>query len=433
MSGTAKQTLKRQMMLGMAGIVAFVGVLFFGMWLTDPNRGKPDAREIARLESEEVVKNYKDSASSSLTPQDQWIAKSEEELLTYQQTNKALNERVKVLESNLQRLLDKPSHSVNKLNKPADPFATDKALSLDQALPSPDATTPLPPGGPQISSFGFDTPSPAPQPLAPKPPASKPAAPPPSLASPAVSSSSVTAEQVPVLQEEMEVFLIGEASAVRPKNVDHYLPAGSFVKVSLLSGVDATTGGESTQNPQPILMRLIDLGVLPNYFSSDIVDCHATGTVRGDISSERAKIRSEFLSCVLDNGDVAEIKIKGWVNGEDGKEGFRGRLVEKSGALIARSFVSGLFSGLGNSLASQYQTVSQNALGSVTTMNPGDAGKAGLAQGSSTALDKIADYYMARANEIFPIIEVSSNRIGELVLQQGVDFGDNIQQGVRPQ
>jgi conjugal transfer pilus assembly protein TraB len=37
-------------------------------------------------------------------------------------------------------------------------------------------------------------------------------------------------------------------------------------------------------------------------------------------------------------------------------------------------------------------------------------------------MEKLADYYMERANELYPIIEVNPKRIGEVVFLDGVDF-----------
>lgn len=411
MSLTAKQIYWRQVILGSGVVCGFVVLIVFGLWVTDTGQETQSPMERAQAEAQELVTNYRDQVASELSPHDKWISKSEQELINYKNENEQLHDRMAEMEKKLGQL----THQVEKEDTPS-PSPSSKPSVLDEPLPGakepntgPLASTPVKPGGASIDSFQVSQPRlPTPVPVA---------------------SDQV---QEPVTPE-LEVFTVSEIDQDSAKNVSHYIPAGSFMTVSLLSGVDALTGGATAQDAQPILMRLMDYGILPNHFRANIVDCHVTGTVRGVLSSERARVRSEFLSCIFENGDVVEVKIKGWVNGEDGKDGFRGRLVEKSGALLARTFVSGMFSGLGSSIASQYQSVSTNALGSVTTIDPGDASKAGLAVGTSTAFEKIADYYMARANEIFPIIEVSSHRLGELVLQQGVDLGQQFETQMRGQ
>lgn len=56
----------------------------------------------------------------------------------------------------------------------------------------------------------------------------------------------------------------------------------------------------------------------------------------GDLSSERAYLRGETVSCVLLDGSVIETR-QGYAAGEDGKAGVRGRLVTKQGQFIARA------------------------------------------------------------------------------------------------
>ena len=63
----------------------------------------------------------------------------------------------------------------------------------------------------------------------------------------------------------------------------------------------------------------------------DIARCHVTGAGYGQLASERAHVRLERIACVLRSGDVIDTKIKGYVAGEDGKTGIRGRLVSKTG------------------------------------------------------------------------------------------------------
>ena len=68
----------------------------------------------------------------------------------------------------------------------------------------------------------------------------------------------------------------------------------------------------------------------------DIARCHVTGAGYGQLASERAHVRLERIACVLRSGDVIDTKIKGYVAGEDGKTGIRGRLVSKQGKILSR-------------------------------------------------------------------------------------------------
>lgn len=413
MVDSPKKASKKQWVIGLGGFALFIGLLVFGMWVSDPNKGKPDPREVARLEAQEVRKDYKARSVDAVTPKERWISKSEQELAAY----KAENRQLKQDQATMKKKLDDIERLIRsgQLNQGSSASTSPAKGSLPPP-PNPNQTgvPVMQPGTPNGQNQGVKDKI-AGNILPPSPQGKK-----------AVNNNggnpAGSSIQVFTFDDEQS----GSKKKKKSKNVAHYLPSGTFGKVVLLSGVDAPTGGEAENNPVPILMRLLDHGTLPNYFNSEIKDCHVTGDVRGDLSSERGKIRTEKLSCVLINGDIVEVDVKGWVNGEDGKEGFPGRVVEKAGALLARTFVAGTFSGIGNNVAMQYQNVSQSALGTVTTIDPSDVGKAGVATGLSTSMEKLADYYMKRADEMYPIIEVAANRIGELVLSEGVDLERNI-------
>ena len=66
------------------------------------------------------------------------------------------------------------------------------------------------------------------------------------------------------------------------------------------------------------------------------------GAGYGDISAERAYIRTENLSCVRHDGRTLEVKIHGSIFGEDGKVGVRGRLVSKQGRDPRNALIAGV-------------------------------------------------------------------------------------------
>jgi conjugal transfer pilus assembly protein TraB len=207
------------------------------------------------------------------------------------------------------------------------------------------------------------------------------------------------------------------------KTVKNYLPSGTFVTTTLLSGVDAPTGGQADSNPLPILLRLVDNGQMPNFFRSYVENCHITGAAVGQLSSERAFIRLEMMSCVLKDGTIIERSVKGYVTGEDGKAGLRGTVVTKQGALLARSAAAGFLQGFGSSL----NTVgTAGTVSGVVNQSTSSVLQSGLAQGSGDAFSGLANYYLERANETHAIIEISAGRIGEIIFTQGVDFGTSI-------
>lgn len=206
------------------------------------------------------------------------------------------------------------------------------------------------------------------------------------------------------------------------KRIEDYTPAGSFFRAVILGGVDAPTGGQAQDNPHPVLMRVDDLAFLPNNFRFDVKSCNITGTAYGDISSERAIVRTEKISCISNDGFVYEKKIKGHLYGEDGKAGIRGTLVSKQGQVLANALFAGVGAGIGQAFQQQASNYSTSALGSVQSIDADKIGMAGAGAGVSTALNKLSEYYINLAEQMFPVIEVSAGRVGDIVLVSGIDW-----------
>jgi conjugal transfer pilus assembly protein TraB len=200
--------------------------------------------------------------------------------------------------------------------------------------------------------------------------------------------------------------------------VETYLPV-SFTRGTLLGGLDAPTGGQSQSNPHPVLIRLADNSVLPNRFRVEYRECFVVAAGYGDISSERAYLRTENLSCVREDGSTLDVKIQGSIYGEDGKVGMRGRLVSKQGQILANALLAGVVSGIGQGLSTAATTTSTSALGTIASISGGDAYRAGLGTGVGHALDRLAQYYIKLAEQTFPVIEIDAGREIDVVITKG--------------
>jgi conjugal transfer pilus assembly protein TraB len=210
------------------------------------------------------------------------------------------------------------------------------------------------------------------------------------------------------------------AAASSARTRDTYLPSTAFMRAVLLSGLDAPTGGQAQNNPHPVLLRVLDHAQLPNSFRSDVKDCFILGSGYGDLSSERAYVRTESLSCIREGGEALDIPLKGVLVGPDGKAGVRGRLVTKTGQVLANALVAGLISGLGTALTSSAITQSVSPLGATQTIDPDKALQAGIGAGLARGLDKLVQYYIALADKIYPVIEVDAGQVVDVVVTRGV-------------
>ena len=168
------------------------------------------------------------------------------------------------------------------------------------------------------------------------------------------------------------------------------------------------------------MLRLDDNAILPNRFRAQVRECFVIGAGYGDISSERAYIRTERLSCVRNDGTALEVKIKGSIFDETGKVGVKGRLVTKQGQVLANALLAGVISGIGQGFQNQYTTLTTSPFGQYATTDPSHAFEAGMSGGVGRAMDRLAQYYISLAEKTFPVIEVDAGRSVDVVLTEGV-------------
>jgi len=200
------------------------------------------------------------------------------------------------------------------------------------------------------------------------------------------------------------------------------IPAGSLLRGVLLSGLDAPTGRQARRDPYPALVRLKHAAILPNRFRADVRECFITVAGYGELSSERALLRTEVITCVRHDGGVIEVPVDGYAVGEDGKVGLRGRLVSKQGQVIARAMQVSFLQGLSDVFTkTPVTTISTRHDGRVQYQDvlSGDAMEAAAIAGTGRALERLAQYYLDMAENIFPVIEVDAGRTIELILNRG--------------
>lgn len=204
------------------------------------------------------------------------------------------------------------------------------------------------------------------------------------------------------------------------KNVNSYVPAGTYSKAVVIGGVDANTevGGGNAQT-RVVTIRIIDNGKIPGGHTSILKDCTLLASAYGVASSERVALRGERLTCVAASGDVLETDITASIYGSDGRQDVRGRMVYPESKLLTRAFVAGSLSGIGNGVANSFSTQSISPLGATSTIPSADIFKYGAAQGVGKGLDKLADYYIKRAEQLQPVVQLGSGSLVTVVIQRG--------------
>ena len=394
---------KRQVLL-VSVIIILVGLVLLYAYLTNPSI------KLSGDQHRPVTKNVMTPGKSN-DPIQNWVLQNENQLKAYEENQakqkKDTDSKINLLMTEINRL----SNDNRDLNTQLQAVeATDVKKSGLSPIPLPPLAS-LPVNKPQVMAMPGGEVSAADQSQ--------------SFLNGTVLAPSATARIVKIKFQK-------KGKKKRP-HVRDTIPAGSFGQAVLLSGLDAPTGGLAERNPHPVLLELIDNGNLPNRYRHRVKQCRVIGSGTGNISDERAYIRLERLTCILKNGDIISEVATGTITGEDGKNGLRGNLVTKQGQLIANAFWAGSLSNIGGAIAQSYTSVATSATGTVSTLDPSKVLESGVASGVGGTMEKIADWYFKRAEETYPIIEISAGRIVNLFLTEDLALNTNLLSNYTPE
>lgn len=424
--GAIERLSPRQRQYGLLGLILAggIGLLWLVLSLTAPPTHPADPSKRTDLPGS-VTNIGVMPPGAQVNPVDQWVGTAGRRLAQYEserdeqgRLNKersAFEQRTMQRFAELEQKLTSASQAAPAPTPPPEPAAP-PAPTTPTAMP-PASSLPMAPSGQDLGQLGMPPQTPD--------PGASPALPPvPEV--PRISRVSITPRehgpdnsQAAADRSQANAATGDSAKASEARTISTFLPV-SLTRGTLLGGLDAPTGGQSQANPHPVLIRLSDNSILPNRMRGEYRECFVVAAGYGDISSERAYLRTESLSCVRSDGAALEVRIQGSVYGEDGKVGLRGRLVTKQGQMLANALLAGVVSGIGQGLATSSTEYSTSALGTVASASGADAYRAGLGSGVGKALDRLAQYYIKLAEHTFPVIEVDAAREVDVVITKGV-------------
>lgn len=392
----------------------FVAIVWMAVTLSTPKpqASPPDLHKDAK----KVLEMYQ---ITSKTPEDVWVVKGEQRLDKQDVQFKEMTDKMIRLENDLKRIQEQKEVSPS-------PAGTGIAGLVQKGFSPQINPSSLPP----LNEFPvFEKGQPVVIPGQPGAGGSSriPGATPVSLNNDGMSIKVITSEagSLDALKEKVAGEKESQESKDGKKEVhilNEWMPTGSFMPGILLSGLDAPTGGQSQNNPHPVLIEVTHIARLPNRFSENVDKCFIIGAGYGDISSERAYIRTETLSCVMKNGRTIDVPVKGYIAGEDGKNGMRGRLVSKEGQIIAKALLAGFASGIGSAFQQTTVTQSISPLGTTQTVDPNQALRSGAYGGVSQSMNMLAQHYIKLAEQTFPIIEIDAGRRIDVVITKGFEI-----------
>lgn len=210
------------------------------------------------------------------------------------------------------------------------------------------------------------------------------------------------------------------------KTADNYIPAGTMIEAATLNGLRTSTSIQSMNNPDEIIIQLLDYGILPNNFRNNLKDCMIIADAYGELSSETVKIRTSKLSCIeIATGEAIETDLVGMVVGQDGYAGIKGTIVSIDQKYLANASIFGIMSGLAGIGVKDSNSYNPFTIATGAEKSMSDKQKVGnnLLQGTSSSLDKLSDYYIAHAERIQPVIEIDRGRHITVAVLKGTYIG----------
>ncbi len=216
------------------------------------------------------------------------------------------------------------------------------------------------------------------------------------------------------LPSGVQTFAVSEPALKGPGEV---LPAGSWVRAKLLTGVEA-----NSQYAYEVTLQLDYAFTGPNSVKVDMQGCIMVGDATADLSIERVIIRPRKLSCVRQNGEYVERKVAGFVAGRDSAGGLEGVYSSKQGQVFLAALLASIASGAGSAVQMTQieETVGGRDNAQVARNFKGDVKTFAAAKGVTDAATMITGWYLDRAKALLPTIKAGSGEDVWIILTDSV-------------
>jgi len=207
-------------------------------------------------------------------------------------------------------------------------------------------------------------------------------------------------------------------------NAAEYVPAGAYAQATIISGVDASVGITAQSDPRPVLLRIKGHALSSIYEGNtqkaDLDGCLITGAASGDLSSEKVYVKLVNMTCSKSEDLVYETAIKGYVAGQ-GKSGIRGNVISRAGDIVAKSFLAGLVGGFGQGISASVAPPLNfsNGITTQNAMSTENIARKGIGQGVANSGDRLANYFITRAEQYQPVVSIPSGIDVEVVFIEG--------------
>lgn len=322
----------------------------------------------------------------------------------YQMKEKVVSKRIDTLENSVKLLSETLTKFVEKTSeekseeetKKTEPKGENRKETKDAPTPvSEEVTFSEPPSSFSVSSVPSYSESPSPRP---------------------VSKRKTFVREVPRGPSIISFPVQGKERVQEEMTVK--VPAGSYLKAKLLTGVEA-----SESRPVPVLLQADFFFVGPNKSKIDLSGCFIIAKSQGNLSIERVEMQANKISCVSKSGRMFEKELNGFMaDGKDSSFGITGLVNSKQDRVASVAFLSSIVQGIGSAIQQAQTQTQANALGGANSIVTGDQAKYMAAGGVSNAASLVTNWYLQHAQNLLPTINIGSGQDVWIVLQNTVDL-----------
>ena len=194
------------------------------------------------------------------------------------------------------------------------------------------------------------------------------------------------------------------------------IPAGSYVKAKLMTGIEAPEG-----KTYPVLLQLDFAYIAPNKHRIDLSGCFMIAKSTGNLSTERVEMQPTKLSCVSRDGKMFEREVSGFIaDDKDNSFAVIGSVNTKQDRVAAMAFLSSIVEGVGKTLQQAQTTQQTTPLGGSQSVLTGDQGTYIAAGGAANAASMVTQWYLKQAQNLLPTINIGSGQDVWVVMQETV-------------
>ncbi|PIP18944.1 MAG: hypothetical protein COX41_05545, partial [Candidatus Omnitrophica bacterium CG23_combo_of_CG06-09_8_20_14_all_41_10] len=187
-----------------------------------------------------------------------------------------------------------------------------------------------------------------------------------------------------------------------------YLPLGSFVKCTLLTGVYAPA---NESNLLPVLISVDEAFYGPNNTRIPLKGAFAIGKAVGDVVSKRAVIQVVSFSTVLPDGKVFEHEANlGYLADSDGRLGIQGEVIYNTGRQLSLDFLSGFLAGGSEALSQAETSTVVGAYGQTSRNVTGNTGRYAMFSGLANSAQGMSSYYQKQLEAMIPAVKIEAGK-----------------------